>query len=162
MDTDPHDLPDETPRRRRWWPVIVPVVLVLLTVSLLSGAGRRQWALSLVQQPTRFTALFFNDPAALPSAAVAGQLLPVSFSIANNEGRTVGYRYVITESSAAGSSVLKTAAGTVGDGRTLAISTVIRPSCARSPCRIEISLPGHPEKIDFRLALFGLGPAAGG
>lgn len=162
MDTVSEDLPDDAPRRRRWWPVIAPLALVLLAVSLLSPTGRHEWALSLFRQPTRFTALFFNDPAALPSGAVAGQLLPVSFSIANSEGRTLGYRYVIAESWSGGSTVLKTAATTISAGRTAAVSTLIRPSCAQSPCRIEISLPGHPEKIDFNLTLFGLGPATGG
>lgn len=157
------DLPQQA-RQRRWWPFVAPIVLVAVVVSVLTPAGRHQWALSLFRQPTYYTALSFNKAWALPATVAWDAPLNVSFSVANHEGRAVRYRYVLTEKAGGGSgttTTLKQSARLVPDGGTWTVSTSVRPTCASSTCRVEVSLPGHPETIDFLLNLT-FGPPAGG
>jgi hypothetical protein len=137
------------PTGRRWWPFLVPLVVIGLAVSFVIPSARHQWALSVFRQPTRYTALSFNGSWKLPSAVVAYQPVRISFVIDNQEGRTQAYRYVITQTSAGLTSTLAESARTVEVGRSGAVSTVIRPTCLVSPCRIQVSLPGHPETVYF-------------
>ena len=138
---------------RRWWPVLAPLVLIVIAISLLLPAGRHQWALSLFRQPSRYTALSFNRASALPTTAPKNDLISISFTIGNHEGRTIKYRYVVTEAAAGKSHALKQATRVVGADTVWSVSLLIRPSCAGSPCRVQVTLPGHPETIDFLMAL---------
>jgi hypothetical protein len=149
-------------RHTRWWPVLTPLAVLAIVFSLISPAGRHQWALSLFRQPTPATALFFNKAWALPSTTISRAPLSVSFTIGNDEGRSVNYRYVLSVSGGQHSRVLKESARMVGAGQTWTVSTVIRPACDASRCRIEVSLPGHPETIDFLVTLKPGKSAAGG
>jgi hypothetical protein len=140
-------------RHRRWWPALTPLAVVAIGLSLVSPAGRHEWALSLFRQPTYSTVLFFNRAWALPTTTVVRAPLAVSFTIGNNEGRAESYRYVLSISSDRFNRVLSESAEMIGAGKTWTVSTVIRPACDASHCRVEVSLPGHPETIDFLIAL---------
>ena len=133
--------------------MLVPVAVVAVLVSLLLPAGRHQWALSLIRQPTPYTSLFFTKPAALPAAVSWDAPVPVSFSIQNNQGRPTAYRYVITDSAANQTQQLAEAKRTVRSGATWTVSIVLHPDCAATPCRFDIALPGHPETIDFQVSM---------
>ena len=135
------------------WPTVVAVTAVLVAISLLLPGGRHQWAVSLFRQPTRYTVLAFSDPASLPDRARLGESLTVAFTISNYEGRAVTYRYILSEGNGGAHKVLGASVRSVGAGRTAAVVTTVRPSCRTSPCRIEVSLPGHPEIIDFLVSL---------
>jgi hypothetical protein len=137
------------PAGRRWWPFVVPVVVVGIAVSFVIPSGRHQWALSVFRQPARYTALWFNSAWKLPASVVTYQPTHISFVIDNQQGRTEDYRYLVTQTSAGLTSTLRKSATTVAAGRSRTVSAVIRPTCLVSPCRIEVSLPGHPETIDF-------------
>jgi hypothetical protein len=160
---DEEPLPQPT-RRRRWWPFVAPIALIAVGVSLLTPAGRHQWALSLFRQPTDYTALSFNKAWALPATAAWDAPLSVSFSVSNHEGRTIRYRYLLSETPGGESrtaTTLKQSARVVPAGATWTVSTSVRPTCASSSCRVEVSLPGYPETIDFLVNLT-FGPPAGG
>jgi hypothetical protein len=142
----------------RWWPVLLPVTVVLVVISLLLPAGRHWWAVSLLRQQTYYTALSFNDPATLPSTAVTHEPLRISFTVANREGRGLVYRYIVSDEDSVGggpSTRLGSAVKRVPSGANWTVSTVIRPACASDQCRVQVSLPGHPETIDFLLVLTG-------
>jgi hypothetical protein len=124
---------------------------------MLSPAGRHQWALSLFRQPTRYTVLSFNQGWKLPTTAIRNEPIGFSFTVANDEGRVVSYRYVLTASGGGSSHILGESTRAVAAGATWTVSTAVRPTCEASPCRIEISLPGHPEAIDFLVVLSGRG-----
>jgi hypothetical protein len=145
----------EEPPTRRWWPVLLPLVLVVVAVSVYLPSGRHQWALSLVRQPAHYTILQFNRATNLPAQSVINQPITVSFAIGNREGHAVSYQYVLTQSPSSSSkvSVLGRSAKTVAPSSTWTVTTTIRPSCQASPCRVQVSLPGHPEKIDFLVSL---------
>jgi hypothetical protein len=141
------------PAGRRWWVFLGPLALVALTLSFVIPSVRHQWALSVFRQPTQYTALSFNKASELPSGVITYEKIKISFVINNQEGETEHYRYVITQTSAGLSSTLGKSAKTVAPGRSWTVSTVIRPTCLVSPCRVEVSLPGHPETIDFLAAV---------
>jgi hypothetical protein len=77
----------------------------------------------------------------------------ISFTIGNQEGRDTDYRYVINESAAGVAQKIGGSSSPVGDGKSWTVSTAIRPSCIASPCKIQVSLLGHPETIDFLVTL---------
>lgn len=129
------------------------VLAFAIGISVLLPAGRHQWALSLFQQPTRYTALSFNRPWALPATAVVNKPVSVSFTISNHERRTVDYRYVLSASNGRNSRVLGGAGKSLAAGANWTVSAVVRPTCGGSSCRVEVSLPGHPETIDFLVTL---------
>ena len=137
------------PAGRRWWPFLVPLVVIALAASFVIPSARQQWAVSVFRQPARYTALSFNSAWKLPAAVVPYVPVKVSFVIQNEEGRTERYRYLIIQTSAGESATLGQSAQSITAGRSWTVSTVIRPSCLISPCRIRVSLPGHPETIDF-------------
>jgi hypothetical protein len=148
-------------KERRWWPVVVPLVLAAFGISILLPAGRHFWALSLFRQPTHYTALAFENPQALPATAVYREPLAISFELGNHEGHAIAYRYIIRQTAAGNSEVLKAATRTIAAGATETISAIVAPSCANSPCRIQVSLPGRPETIELLLTLTPK-PAANG
>jgi len=139
---------------RRWWPVVAPLAFIAIAVSVIVPAGRHQWALSLFRQPTYYTSLSFDRAWALPSTAVRGAPVTFSFTVGNHEGRTVTYRYLISEGLAdKEQAVIKQSVKAVAVGATWTLSTTVRAECADSPCRVQVSLPGHPEIIDFLVTL---------
>jgi hypothetical protein len=146
--------------RRRWWPAITAGAVLVIAVSLISPAGRHQWALSLIRQPARFTTLAFRFAWLLPSQAKHYERIPVFFTIGNQEGRALRYRYLLRQTDPLGRTrLLSQASAVVGPGATWTVDTSARPSCSLSPCRIEVLLPGHPERIDFSIVLNGFAAA---
>jgi hypothetical protein len=143
-EAEPHE-----PIGRRWWVFLAPLVVVALAASFVIPSVRHQWALSVFRQPTRYTALSFSHSWALPAVISAYQPIKLSFTINNQEGQTEHYHYIITQTSAGVSSTLAKSAKAIVASRSATVSTVIRPSCLVSPCRIKVSLPGYPETIDF-------------
>jgi hypothetical protein len=77
----------------------------------------------------------------------------VSFTVQNHEGRAIRYRYLLTENAGGKSQLLKESTKSVAAGAIWAVTAQVRPSCATSLCRIQVSLPGHPETIDFLLTM---------
>jgi hypothetical protein len=136
---------------------VTALALLAIGASLLSPSGRHQWALSLFRQPTPYTVLSFNQAAALPTTTAVNDPIRFSFTVGNHEGHAADYRYVLSASSGSASSgrtrILGSSARMVAAGATWTVSTAVRPTCAISPCRIEISLPGYPETIDFLVTL---------
>jgi hypothetical protein len=139
------------PGRRRWWPSLTVLLVVAIGITLSFPAGRHQWDVSILRQPTRYTVLYFDHPASLPHQATANQTISFSFTIVNDEGRSVDYHYRV-QTSPTDPPQEQEASTTIPASRQEAISVSLRPACAASPCRIRISLAGYSESIDFLLA----------
>jgi hypothetical protein len=138
---------------QRAWPAAGLVLVAGVAVSLLLPAGRHQWALSLIRQPARYTALSFTRPADLPRVVGHFQRVAISFAVANHEGRAMTYRYVVSSASGRRTRDLAQAEAVVASGATWSVAIKVRPHCAASPCRVTVSLPGQPEVIDFLAAV---------
>ena len=161
VDVAPHtELTDGTAapsQERRWWPWVLALAAAVVAASLAVPAWRHQWALSFVRQGDHFTSLSFHDPSTLPSSLTAGTPLHLSFTVSNDEGHRTRYPYVVTSANAVGSQATTAvvARGSLalpaGEHTTMSVSVV--PACSRAFCRVQISLPGHPETIDVLVHL---------
>src|SRR5580692_1769844 len=145
---------------RRAWSAVGVALLLGVAVSLLLPAGRHQWAMSPIRQPSQYTALSFTRPAGLPHRIGRLQRVTLTFAVANHEGRAMTYRYVVSSASGGRTRHLAGAQVMVASGATWSVTIKVRPRCAASPCRVTVSLPGHPEVIDF-LATVRLHPHRG-
>jgi hypothetical protein len=141
------------PTRWRWWPAAAVLAAGIALATVVSPAVRYQWALSLVRQPTRYTVLAFSDPSSLPATAVRGRPVPVSFTIGDDEGSLVSYRYVLASGSGTSLRTLSASGILVPSGATRTVTTSVVPQCAQPACRIQVSLPGQGEAIDFIVTL---------
>jgi hypothetical protein len=134
---------------RRWWPIASAVTAIAVAVSLLLPAGRHQWALSIFRQPARYTALAFKYAWLLPTTEPSHHKIPLFFTITNQEGRRLKYRYIIIQT------IPRKRLGhgdqTVQSGATWTVDTKVKPTCTLV-CKVEVILPGHPETIDFSLS----------
>jgi hypothetical protein len=138
---------------RRWWPVLTFLLVVAIGISLLFPGARHQWAVSILRQPTRYTVLYFDHPASLPHEARVSQTVRFSFTIVNDEGHPVDYRYVVGNVVGTGDPTEREVSTTRISARgARSISVSLRPACAASPCRIQVSLAGYPETIAFLVA----------
>jgi hypothetical protein len=149
-------------RRPRRWPMLAAAAVIAIGISLLFPAGRHQWALSIIRQPTHYTVLFFNRSWTLPTTAAFDSRVPLSFTIGNQQGRALNYRYVLRQIDQLGASAPLTAEKEIASGASWTVSAVVYPTCSVSPCTIEVSLPGHPETIDFLMTLTPAVPSHAG
>ena len=148
--------PVVVPRRRRRWPLLLAAFAVLIGLTLVSPAGRHQWAVSLIRQPTPYTTLSFRDPAGLPHNVESGARVHLTLTVANHEGRRTDYAVVVSSANADGAGTVTALLRTTvpvrsGGQRTTSVS--VRPACKTSACELQVSLPGHPETIDVVLAM---------
>jgi len=141
-------------RRSWWWLVLAALTFTAIGASLVSPGGRHQWALAIFRQPTRYTALALQGAWLLPSTAPTGTRIPLVFTVENHQGRALTYRYVIWQVDPLNASRTRaSSARVVASGATWSVATTVRPDCSLSPCRVEVLLPGHPEKLDFLVNL---------
>jgi uncharacterized membrane protein len=153
---EPTEVPESTDRGRRWWPIGV-VALIVVSISFVFPAVRHQWALSFVRQPTHYTALSFDGAADLPTTTTAGTPIHLTFNVANNEGRTVTYPYVVTSSgtkngtTTTAASVLHRSTVTVPSGGQRSASVAVVPVCSTPVCQVTVTLPGHGDSINVLL-----------
>lgn len=85
------------PRQQAVLAGIFLVVLVSAAISLGTNLFQdniaRAWSFATSHQPERYTELYFNDPAHLPSYAPAGKIQSVVFVIVNHEAEARTYTY---------------------------------------------------------------------
>ena len=145
-----------TPDSQVRWAVggALAALAVLVVASLLIPAGRHQWAVSFVRQPTPTTSLAFTHPTALPSSAKSGDPVTLAFTVANHEGRDQHYQYVVTSQSP-GQTPALVARGSVAvaDGTAQSVVRDVVPQCTGSSCVVQVALPEQSVLIDVRLDL---------
>ena len=143
---------------RRLWPVLAPLAVAAVAVSLVLPGSRHQWAESVIQQPSSYSAVAFVAPSELPATVVSGQPLEFTFTVENHESERLRYPYFLLASPTAnkdgivgGGSVVVPA----GESRNVNVS--VDPKCSGSPCRITVGLAGRGgEAVDFNFTVTGL------
>lgn len=143
------DRPREQPRWGWWLGGVALAAAILAAAGVLSPGIRHQLALSVFRQTTPYTPLAFSDATALPATVVRGRPIRLSFLITNDEGKTMPYQYVVASGSGTKMTSLTSAAKTVAAGTTWNVSTTVMPKCVQTACRVQVSLPGQDESIDF-------------
>jgi hypothetical protein len=145
----PEDLQREQPNWGLWLFGATLVTGILLVAAMLSPYIRHQFAVSLTRQTTPYTQLAFTRAVSLPATVVRGEAVDVSFTITNNEGKPVAYRYLISSGSGSTLQSLSSSGRTVAAGAMWEVDTSVVPKCAQSACRVQVSLPQQAESIDF-------------
>lgn len=141
------------PRWGLWLCMACVITAIVIVASVMSPAIRQQWKLSLFRQNTAYTELAFYRPTALPVTAVRGKGIQVAFTITNDEGRPVSYRYMVASGSSSTLALLSSASRTVAPGDVWLVNTIVVPKCARATCRVQVTLPQQGERIDFLFRL---------
>jgi hypothetical protein len=142
------------PTRRTHGRWLLAVLAVVIGLTLASPAGRHQWALSFIRQPTPSTTLSFRDSAALPHTVEIGARVRLSLTVANHEGRRLAYPLVVSSANLGDThamTVLHRSTLTVPSSGQRTTSIAVRPACTASTCELQVSLPGHHETIDVLL-----------
>lgn len=139
----------EQPRWTWWLCGTGLLATILIVASMLSPWVRHEWSLSLFRQNDPYTQLAFDRAAALPVIVVHGEKILVSFSITNDEGKTVSYQYVVASGSGSKLQSLTSSSMTVASGVTWNVNSNIIPKCETTTCRVQVSLPRQDETIDF-------------
>jgi len=92
-------VPNFSARPAAWlWLLVALLVAVSYFVAVAGTHGGdlvTAWTLATTHEPERYTALYFSNPAQLPSFARASTKQTVPFHIVNHEGAAKTYRYRI-------------------------------------------------------------------
>lgn len=127
------------------------IAAALAVAAVEVPAVRRQLALSFTRMPTPYTELYFGDSSMLPHALSVPHAYPFTFTVANHEGRTVRYAYVVTASSRLGVAALARGEAVVPSGKTFSKRISFIPTQPRVAYRVSVNLSGNPpELIAFR------------
>jgi hypothetical protein len=116
-------------RHVRGWLSVGVIVVVLVGVALLSpirGALREQMALSFTRRVQAYSEVFLPEPLALPTKVKAGGRIAFNLGVHNQNGVTITYYYLVTESSGKGTIGVLGGYLRVASGRTSEIPLVIR------------------------------------
>jgi len=157
-----HGVDSQRARIRRFWIVLIAFVVIGIAGSTISPTIRHQWALSLIRQPTRYTLLYFDHPASLPNEVTEGQSISFSFTIGNEQGRSVIYRYDIGVTPANDPQSQLHSMTVLANGAMRSIPVKLRPLCMSTPCQIRVSLPAHHQSIHFIVKFNGTTKEPGG
>lgn len=128
----------------------VVALFVALAVVALFPWGRHQLAISFTRQTATGTELYFVDPDGLVRSLRVGEPTDIRFAVANREGSSITYRYVVTATSATGSIVVDRGDVTIDEGNSSTIISRFTPADTASTYVIEVSLAGRDEQIRFR------------
>jgi hypothetical protein len=145
------------PRRRRSrWLLLLSALVVVIGLTFVSPAGRHQWAISFIRQPSPSTSLSFRDAAALPHNVKVGAAVHLAVTVANNEGRRTNYSLVVSSANLSGANadattVLRRTDLAVPSGGQRTTSITVRPACTVAACELTVALPGQHETIDVLL-----------
>jgi hypothetical protein len=130
---------------------MVSVVLAALAaVVWASPTLRHEIARSVVRQPTPYTELYFSGEASLPKRLFVSRPNQFNFTIANHEGQTVQYRYVVTGESLEQSTTIAQTFVTVASGHQAEPSIGFTPLAPHTQYVISVKLLDRPESIHFR------------
>jgi len=151
-DIVPRTLPPLKARRLR--PIatvlVVSAALVLIFQFGLLGPARH---LGLVPEPQQFTELAFAAPAALPSSAVPGSPLALTFVITNEEGKSYTYHWDATLREGQITMALSAGEVTVAASKSAQVPFVFVPKrVLTSPAEISIALAHSSEQLTVHLS----------
>jgi hypothetical protein len=112
-------------------------------------AARRQIAVSTSQKPAAFTELYFTDPAALPKHLSTASPSFFGVTVANHEGTTVVYSYLVTVQSILGTATIAQGQVSIAAGGRRDALEQFTPPQAGIAYEFTVQLLGRPEAIHF-------------
>lgn len=96
---------DVSLEKRRYY-LLGSVILLLLLILLFGWVRHTQTYIKATSHlPETYTELYFSNPNSLPTSTASG-VVPIDFTIHNNEARTMTYTYDIDATSPSGQTAL--------------------------------------------------------
>jgi hypothetical protein len=141
-----------TSRRYRVAFVAIAAALALAGLSAFawrSPAVRRQITESVARRPTPYTELYFTDHTNLPAFLSTSYTNDFAFTIGNHEGKALSYPYVVTATSAQGTTKLASGTVVVDSGRLVNTSVSVLAPAPATQYVITVQLSDRPEMIHF-------------
>ena len=140
-------------QRWHWHPLTAAAVLVaavaICAVVVLSGPLRHQIVLSVRRQPTPYASLFFTSPGSLPSDLPVRADYPVTFTVANHDGRDRSFQFRVTLASRSHDDETTTGLVTVAGNGDTRETVNVRPLEPCDPCKVTVALPTEHALIYF-------------
>jgi hypothetical protein len=124
------------------------IVAASIWVWHLPGV-RRQIAESTSHETPAFTELYFTDAAALPKHLSSAGPNAFRFTIANREGKTVTYSYLVTAESTLGRTTVAQGQVTLAAGGRAEVPEQYTPPQPGIAYQITVQFLGRPETIHF-------------
>jgi hypothetical protein len=131
-----------SPARRR---LFASVVFAAITCAVVVSAGALGWnkaagflATTPATRETRYTELYFTNPAALPTSLAGAEPGPISFTVFNHEGHRQVYSYTVRLAGPSGSSLV--ARGSMDLGSNTGRSRFVRLAPIRVPGTYSVSV----------------------
>jgi hypothetical protein len=140
----------QTKHRRAFLILAATLAAGAFVSGLFSSGFRSQVAKSTSRQPTLFTELYFTNARYLPKDLRGQGPFSFQFTIANHEGRTVDYSYLVTAAHVGGTTPITRDAVIVESGHATALSVSFVPARTNTPYLVTVELVGRPESIHFR------------
>ena len=128
--------------------VVFLMVVCASVIGVIGTHGNVSDAITLAttHQPERYTQLFFDNPAKLPSYAPTGKIQTLNFSIVNNNAEQVTYTYETTIT--IGSSTTSTSHSlTLANGQSAQLVTQFTVPTPLTKAQITIHLLGTNQRI---------------
>jgi hypothetical protein len=119
-------------------------------VALSSSDVRMQIVKSTTRQPTPFTELYFTNAQSLPKDLRGEGPFTFQFTIANHEGRVVGYSYLVTAADTGGTTPITHGAVVIESGQSTPLPVSFVPARIDTTYLVTVQLVGRPETIHFR------------
>jgi CelD/BcsL family acetyltransferase involved in cellulose biosynthesis len=151
----PMRTPATSPRRGRWWGLIILVggVVVLASVFQTSVGHAMLRAAGLSQEPTGYTSLSFLHPQSRPEQLKrAHETTVTSFAIHNATSSTHDYRWSVSLVYRGRTRRVHAGSVRLAPGRRAEISQPVAITCTRGRVRIVVSLKSPAESIDAWMA----------
>jgi hypothetical protein len=145
--------------KRRWvlrgYGVVLAVLTTLLVVGVtvvgLSSEARHQVALSIARQPEKYTELYLSaDRRPQVSPSPDGEVISVSFTVVNHEGRTTEYPYSVRLVDPSEAPVARAGGSLeVGDGSAVTTTVAVGVPASATWSAVEVDLEGRAEHLRF-------------
>jgi hypothetical protein len=132
-----------------WLLGAIAVVSLLLTGLTWSPTFRAQFDDSVRRKPSSYTELYFRAPARLPQVVRSKQPTVFQFVIANHEGASQDYSYVVTEGTPTERVVVDQNIVRVGNGKKTTRSVLFVPRESRPGQVLTVELLHRPQAIHF-------------
>jgi hypothetical protein len=140
--------------RKKHWRAFLILAASLTVGAFVAGLSssdfRMQVVNSTTRQPTLFTELYFTNARYLPKDLRGEGPFTFQFTIANHEGRVVGYTYLVTAADTGGTTPITRSAVVVESGQSTSLPVSFVPARIHTTYVVTVQLVGRSETIHFR------------